>query len=158
MGYVSPTLIGRYRTFDSYDDYLLSFIYNTAPEKYRYVFVFAPYQKTINAADADEERPTLPIYLDFNNLLQSIDVEELSDKLATALRPYGANELDIHAVNPIGTNWFTEEEYGLLSKYFIEQDITEETFVATDVDASISGDLYSISSGSIKISGSLPYP
>lgn len=47
-GYVSPSLIGRYRTFDSYDDYLLSFVYNRAPEKYRCVFVFDTYQRTIN--------------------------------------------------------------------------------------------------------------
>lgn len=299
VGYISPTLIGRYRTFDSYDDYLLSFIYNTVPDKYRCVFVFDPYAKTISAYDADEERQMLPIYLDFENLVQSISVDEISDELVTALRPYGADELDIRAVNPIGTNWlydlsyfissgdisgaladkwqawqrsvlnnqayykglvglrasatarllteqaaltdlqgelddltnqqsvtiqalamevtsagkasqqtllneinrkisakkaeinnkkaeigsieaeldssdpssyngrisaiieslafdsyFTAEEQAALSSYFIEQDMTESTFVATDVDTSISGQSYSISSGAVKVSGS----
>lgn len=105
IGYVSATLWNRYRTFDQYDDYLLSFIYNTAPEKYRCVFVFDPYEKTINVYDADEERTALPIYLDFDNLLEEIEVEELSDELVTALRPYGADELDIRSVNPTGSNW-----------------------------------------------------
>lgn len=105
VGYISPALIGRYRTFEQYDDYLLSFIYNTAPEKFRCVFVFDPYNKTISAYDADEERPMLPIYLDFDNLLENAEAEEISDELVTALRPYGADGLDIRNVNPIGANW-----------------------------------------------------
>lgn len=111
VGYVSPSLIGRYRTFDGYDDYLLSFLYNHAPEKFRCVFVFDTYKKTINAYDADEERPSLPIYLDFDNLLDTLNIEELSDELVTALRPYGADELDIRSVNPNGTNWIYDLSY-----------------------------------------------
>lgn len=298
-GYVSPTIAQKYRTFEQYDDFLLSFIYNTAPEKYRCVFVFDPYKKTINVYDADEEREKLPIYLDFDNLIESVGVEELSEELATAIRPYGADGLDIREVNPIGTGWiydlsyfitngdipeelveryrewqyliqsnrsyfeglsalrasitarllservkltelqgeldilisqqnvtiqalanettisgksnqqkeldringeidskkkviddqkaiiaesekqldgkeesscvakinaivdmlgikqfFTEEEYGILSNYFIEQDITEDTFVATDIDTSISGKSYVLDEQVVNISGS----
>ena len=70
---------------------------------------------------ADEQLETLPIYLDFDNLVESVDVEELSDELVTALRPYGADELDIRDVNPIGTNWI----YNL--SFFIENgDIAPE--------------------------------
>lgn len=111
VGYVSPALIGRYRTFDSYDDYLLSFMYSSAPEKYRCVFVFNPYDMTFSVYDADEERPTLPIYLDFDNLVEELQVDELSDELVTALRPYGADELDIRSVNPTGTNWIYNLDY-----------------------------------------------
>lgn len=109
--YVSPSVASRYRTFDQYDDNLLSFMYNTAPEKFRCVFVFEPYGKTISVYDADEERPMLPIYLDFDNLVKSVEVTEKSDELVTALRPYGADELDIRAVNPIGTNWLYDLSY-----------------------------------------------
>ena len=111
VGYVSPSLIGRYRTFDQYDDYLLSFMYNQAPEKYRCVFVFDTYKRTINVYDADEERPSLPIYLDFDNLVESLDIEEKSDELVTAIRPYGSDELSIRDVNPIGTNWIYDLSY-----------------------------------------------
>ncbi|WP_195416907.1 hypothetical protein [Intestinimonas butyriciproducens] len=110
-GYVSTGLIGRYRTFDSVDDYLLSFAYNTLSEKYRCVFVFDPYAMTISAYDADEERPSLPIYLSFENLVQQLTVEENSDELVTAIRPYGADELDIRSVNPTGTNWIYDLSY-----------------------------------------------
>lgn len=110
-GYVSPSLIGKYRTFDQYDDYLLTFMYNHAPEKYRCVFVFDTYKKTINVYDADEERPTLPIYLDFDNLIESLGIEEKSDELVTAIRPYGSDGLSIRNVNPIGTNWIYDISY-----------------------------------------------
>ena len=124
VGYVSPTLYGRYRTFDDYDDYLLSFIYGTAPDKYRCVFVFDPYEMTINVYDADEERPSLPIYLDFDNLVTNLKVDEISDELVTAMRPYGADKLDIRAVNPIGTNWI----YNI--SYFIENGSVGEELAA----------------------------
>ena len=110
-GYVSPKLIGRYRTFDTNEERLLSFMYNTAPEKFRCVFVFDPYAMSINVYDIDEDRPTLPIYLDFENLLQEINVVEMSDELATAIRPFGADDLDIREVNPIGTNWLYDLSY-----------------------------------------------
>lgn len=110
-GYVSPTLIGRYRTFDDYDNYLLPFVYNSAPEKYRCVFVFDTYNRAINVYDADEEITNLPIYLDFDNLLESIEITEQSEELVTAIRPYGADGLDIRAVNPIGTNWIYDLSY-----------------------------------------------
>ncbi len=69
------------------------------------------YKKTINVYDADEERPTLPIYLDFDNLIESLGIEEKSDELVTAIRPYGADELSIRNVNPVGTNWIYDLSY-----------------------------------------------
>lgn len=121
VGYVSASLAQRYRTFDQYDNYLLSFIYDDAPEKFRCVFVFDPYEKTISAYDADETVDTLPIYLDFDNLVEELGIEEVSDELVTAIRPYGADELDIRDVNPIGTNWIYD-----LSHFISNGDIPSE--------------------------------
>ena len=104
-GYVSPTLIGRYRTFDLYDNYLLSFVYNDAPEIYRCVFSFDPYERTINVYDADEDRGTIPVYLEYENALDELNISEMSEELFTAMRPYGADKLDIRSVNPLGTEW-----------------------------------------------------
>lgn len=113
VGYVSPALIGKYRTFDGYNDYLLSFLYNHAPQKYNCVIVFDVYQKTVNAYDAEEELENLPIYLDFDNLVKSVDIEEVSDELVTALRPYGADELSILNVNPTGSPWLYDLSFFL---------------------------------------------
>ena len=111
VGYVSPSLIGRYRTFDSYDDYLLKFVYDHAPTKFRCIFVFDPYEMTINVYAADDQQSVLPIYLDFDNLVDKLGIEEISDELVTAMRPYGSDGLDIRAVNPIGSNWIYDISY-----------------------------------------------
>ena len=120
VGSIDASLIGRYRTFDQYDEYLLDFLYGDAPEKFRCVIVFDPHSKTINAYDADAEVSSLPIYLGFDNLVESLEIEEMSDELVTAMRPYGADELDIRAVNPIGTNWIYD-----LSWFIANGDIPE---------------------------------
>ncbi len=111
VGYIHPNLIGKYRTFDSYDDYLMSYVYKTLPEKFRCVFVFDSYNKTISVYDADEDRATIPVYLDFDNLIQEVKVEEMTDEMVTALSPYGADDLDIRTINPIGTNWVYDLSY-----------------------------------------------
>ncbi len=115
VGEISPNLIGRYRTFDEYDSSVLDFVYNDAPEKYRCVFVFDPYKRSINVYDAHEDTneryDMLPIWLSFDNLLENVEIEEKTDELVTALRPYGADDLDIRNVNPIGSNWIYDLSY-----------------------------------------------
>ena len=110
-GYVAPSLIGRYRTFDQYDDYALSFLYDDAMDTFRCVVVFDVYNKTINAYDADDDVSALPIYLGFDNLVTDLDITELTDELVTAMTPSGADDLDIRQVNPTGTNWIYDISY-----------------------------------------------
>lgn len=110
-GYVAPSLIGRYRTFDQYDDYALSFLYDDAMDTFRCVVVFDVYNKTINAYDADDDVPALSIYLGFDNLVTDLDITELTDELVTAMTPSGADDLDIRQVNPTGTNWIYDISY-----------------------------------------------
>ena len=105
VGTIDVDVAAIYRTFSEYDDNLLSFMYNEAPEKYNCVFVFDSDLKRISVVDAGKEVSMLPIYLDFDNLISEIEVEELSDEMVTAIRPYGADGLSIREVNPTGTNW-----------------------------------------------------
>lgn len=105
VGTVSSTLYGKYRTFDEYNDYLLPFAYNGMKEKYHAVAVADSYRRTWSFYDADEEVSTLPIYLDFDNLLRSGTLTPMDDEMVTALRPHGSDGLDIRAVNPIGGGW-----------------------------------------------------
>ena len=51
--------------------------------------------------------------------------------------------------------YFTEEERSVLSKYFIEQDMTEDTFVASDVDTSVSGSSITLDNSAVSVSGSI---
>lgn len=51
-------------------------------------------------------------------------------------------------------NYFTADELSVLEKYFVEQEMTDETFVASDVDTAVSGVTQGVVSGSICVSGS----
>lgn len=113
IGYVAPRLIGCYRTFDEYDNDALSFCYGDAMEKYRCAFVFDVYSRRINVYDAAEEAETLPIYLSYNNLLDSVEVEELTDDIATKLHLSGSNGLTIRDVNPMGTDYIVNLDFFL---------------------------------------------
>ena len=108
VGYVAPRLIGCYRTFDEYRDGALDFLYGDVMEKYRCAIVFDVYNKTINAYDAGEDRGTLPIYLNFKNLVENTETEELTDELVTKLHVYGADDLSIREVNPTGEDYLVD--------------------------------------------------
>lgn len=113
VGYVAPRLIGCYRTFDQFDSDALSFCYGDAMEKYRCAFVFDVYERTINVYDATENAETLPIYLSYHNLVQSVDVEELADDIATKLHVSGSDGLTIRDVNPTGKDYIVNLDYFL---------------------------------------------
>lgn len=51
-------------------------------------------------------------------------------------------------------NYFTDNERDILSRYFIEQDITEDSFVASDIEVEASGQSIGTTNNSISISGS----
>lgn len=105
IGTVSSNLYDRYRTFPSTSSYLLDFLYNNAMKSYQCLFVFDPYERTIDILDANEETVGIPVYLSFDNLLTEYDEEDKTDELVTAVRPSGADDLNILAVNPTGEAW-----------------------------------------------------
>lgn len=111
VGYVDPKLIGCYRTFDEYDSDVLSFCYGSVMEKYNCAIVFDVYAKTINAYDASKSRGTVPIYLSYQNLVDAVDLEELTDDMVTKLHLYGSDDLSIRDVNPIGTDYIVDLSY-----------------------------------------------
>lgn len=111
IGYVSPTLIGRYRTFDTTDAKTLDFLQGTAQEKYGCVFLFDTYNRTVSAYDADETVETLPVYLSYINLLKQGVIRELDDSVVTCLSVHGADGVDIRNVNPTGNNYIYNLDY-----------------------------------------------
>lgn len=114
-GYIDPKLIGCYRTFDEYNSDALGFLYGTAAEKYNCIIVADVYAKTINAYHTTTSRGSLPIYLDYNNLVENVKVEELSDDMVTKLYPYGADGLNIINANPAGSQYIVDLSYFLAS-------------------------------------------
>lgn len=140
--FVDQSLMNRYRSFDQYRDNALSFMYGDLMEKYRCLIVFDPYKdketgkRGIYLYDADAEPATLPIYLSYANLLESTKVDEASDELITKLNVYGADDLSIRDVNPLGA------DYVVNFNHFIQNGDISATLASkihawqTEVDAS----------------------
>ena len=111
IGYVSPALIGRYRTFDDTDDYIYSFLQGTAQDSYGCVILYDTYYRTVNAYDLDEPVEQLPIYLSYQNLIKQGKIKELDEMLVTKLYVQGAEDVDIRPVNPTGDNYIYNLDY-----------------------------------------------
>ena len=111
VGYVSPTLIGRYRTFDDTESKVLEFLQGDVQESYGCVIIFDTYQRTVNAYDAADKSEILPIYLSYSNLLKQGVIAELDQTLITKLYVQGADDLDIRDVNPTGDNYIYNLDY-----------------------------------------------
>ena len=114
--HVDSSLYGRYRTFDQYKGNALNFLYGDMMEKYRCLAVFDPYKgadgkRGIYLYDADADISTLPIYLSYENVLQETKVTELSDELITKLHVYGADDLSIIDVNPMGVDYLVNLDH-----------------------------------------------
>lgn len=107
-GTIDSDIAAMYRTFDEYNENVLNFCYNEAPEKYECVFVFDPYLKKIHVYKSDADRGTLPIYLDYGNLVTDHGAEELTDEIVTKLHVYGSDGLSIRDVNPTGTDYIMD--------------------------------------------------
>ena len=104
VGYISPTLIGKYRTFSITDVNIFDFIKSTLQETYGCIFDFDTYSRTMHVRDVNEMIPSNAIYLSTQNLLTDIEIEEDTESVVTALGVYGAESVDIRSVNPMGTN------------------------------------------------------
>lgn len=110
-GTVSPALVGKYRTFDTSSQSVYDFMKSTLQEKFRCVFDFDTYTRTVNVIDVDDFVPTRSVFLSMENLLKKVEVQENSDSIVTCLGVYGADGVDIYSVNPTGTDKIYNLDY-----------------------------------------------
>ena len=111
---ISPTLLGRYRTFDEQQCKAYDFIKNQVQEKYGCIFEFDTVNRTIDIIDVTEDRSATDkrrVFLSPERLIKEIDINEDSDKIVTALDVSGADGVTIRSVNPTGTNTIYNLDY-----------------------------------------------
>ena len=111
---ISPTLLGRYRTFDEQKCKAYDFIKNQVQEKYGCIFEFDTVNRTIDIIDVTEDRSATDkrrVFLSPERLIKEIDINEDSDKIVTALDVSGADGVTIRSVNPTGTNTIYNLDY-----------------------------------------------
>lgn len=123
MGYISQYLPGwtigdiddelnsLYRTFDISDTTIYSFLMNDVSQAYQCIFTFDYLTRTINAHTVTLATTATDIYLSYDNLIENIKIEEITEELVTALNVFGGGNLDIRTVNPLGTNTIYNFDY-----------------------------------------------
>lgn len=95
----------KVRTYNVSDTNIYNFLVNEVATAIEITFIFS--STTIGGNVIDIRRKTVnnptDIYISFENLLKTAEIKELSDEITTSLLVYGAGDLDIRSVNPLGT-------------------------------------------------------
>ena len=120
---VDAELIDRYRTFE-YSGNWYNFLKGTAQKSYQCIFEFDSMERIIRVRAVKNGASTKQVFVSLENLLKEIDIQENTDDICTCLEPYGANELDIRSVNPLGTNKIYNLDYYMTPMNFSSETIT----------------------------------
>ena len=110
-GTIGTTLLGMYRTFDSNNSTIYNFVSTEMAKAYGCVFTFDSFTKTVSAIANVVPAANTNIYLSLDNLISRIEFKEITEEICTALYCYGGESLDIHPVNPLGTNVMYNFDY-----------------------------------------------
>lgn len=115
IGSIDSGVKNKYRTFeDVSEDYnILGFMLEQMQEAYECIFIFDITKRLIEVYDQNNYAIRTPIFLTRNDVINSIEVTENSDDLYTAITVFGDNNLNIAAVNPLGTSVIYNFDYYL---------------------------------------------
>ena len=98
------TIGNRSRSFDISDKTVYDFLITDVEEAYGCVFYFDTVEKKILVYDPNEVIVNTNIFISHDNLIKELNIEEVTDELATSLNVVGGNSLDIRYINPLGTD------------------------------------------------------
>lgn len=104
VGTIDADLFTLHRTFDITDSTLYNFLMEEVEKAYNCVFSFDYINRTLSAYSVTNATTNTDIYLSYDNLIQKVQINELTDELVTALSVYGSDPLSINQVNPLGTD------------------------------------------------------
>lgn len=125
VGTVDSDLWNIYRTFNVQTSDWYNFLINECEEKYMCIFKFDTVNRLIHCHTPEKSVKLTNIFASYDNLIDTINVEEKFSEVFTALNCTGGGYLDIRGVNPIGGNivynlkFYKNEEY--LNKILIDK-------------------------------------
>ncbi len=104
IAHVDADLTSLNRSFDVTDVTIYNFLMNQVSQSFQCIFKFDTINKTISAYTVANATSNSDIFLSHNNLIENINIKEITEELVTALTVYGGGDLSINQVNPLGTN------------------------------------------------------
>lgn len=121
LGKGDPTLLQTYRYFSGESYNVYDFLKNTAQELFSCVFDFDTYARTIHVMDANAVVAQQPVFISTQNLAKEISITEKTEELFTAFNVTGAEDVDIRAVNPTGSNILYNLDHFMTTEYFTQE-------------------------------------
>lgn len=115
VGSIDSKVASKYRTFEGVaeDKNILGFLMEDMQDAYECIFVFDTIKREINVYDQNNFVIQTPIHLTKEDLINTIEVVESSEDLYTAISVLGNENLNIAAINPLGTNTIYNFDYYL---------------------------------------------
>ncbi len=99
---VDSELWNVFRTFELKDKNIFNLLMGEVAKSFDCVFLFDTFNKTIKIVKTKNIHKQTDIYISAQNLMKSLNIEEDSDSLITALSVFGGGDLTIRNVNPTG--------------------------------------------------------
>ena len=125
IGIIDAELQTLWRTFDISDSTIYSFLINDVEEAFQAVFDFDYNLQTINAYTVEGATSSTDIFMSFDNLLEEVNISEISDELVTALNVYGSGDLSINQVNPLGGDSIYDFSYFKSTSWMPQELLTD---------------------------------
>ena len=111
MGSISPGLINMYRRMDVSNTSLYNFMIKDVQDAFQCIFIFDIMERKVHVKSFDDVIRETNIYLSHDNLIQNVDVRQVTDEIVTALNVTGRDRLSINQVNPLGTDMIYDFSY-----------------------------------------------
>ena len=115
IGEVDSNVESLYRTFEDVDTELncLGFMIENMQDAYECIFAFDCIHRVINVYDQNNYVRQTSIHITEDDVINSLEISEDSGDLYTAISVIGDEDLNIVAVNPLGTNVIYNFDYYL---------------------------------------------
>jgi len=111
IGSVDSLLYNQFRYFDENDITLLDLLYNKIGDSFQCIFEPDYVNREINLVAISNVGEDSDILLSHYNLVNNIEIKEISNEIVTSLRVFGGNGLSINLINPTGTNNIVNWDY-----------------------------------------------
>lgn len=105
IGDIDENIALRYRTFEdvSTEQNVLAFLMQDMQDAYECIFLFDIQNRIINVYDQANYVRLTDIHITHKDFMEHLDVTYNTDDLYTAITVFGDEDLNINAVNPLGT-------------------------------------------------------
>jgi hypothetical protein len=119
IDYVDPALATLYRTFDISDSTIYNLLMTDVEEAYQCVFTFDSIAKTVSAYSTTTATTNTDIYMSYNNLIEEISINEVTEELVTAGVSVQNGKMILYYNEEFFNNLTWQERQGLLIHEFL---------------------------------------